>query len=241
MRRAGALDGRLYTLAVRRAPSALRRGRRVLIRRQGGGTAHRPSRRPAASLWRWGAGKGGPVTALQSQARPYRGSRARACDRVAVASSRLRLQMRGSAPHPFRRRPGAAETGAASGGFRGQWTMVVAQLLDFAVHDFEHLGAERLVNLVKARPRAMEERLRDATPVVAGAYAQIAAAVGKQRETGLVMAPHLVASLVTHSSTIDDERRLVEAFHHALDIMAVEGVEVAPDQLFFLGHMRLRS
>src|SRR5690348_4271581 len=118
--------------------------------------------------------------------------------------------------------------------------MVVAQLLDFAVHDFKHLGVDRLVNLVEARPRAMEERLRNAPPVVAGAYAQIAAAVGKQREAGLVMAPHLVASLVTHSRTVDDDRRLVEAFHHAFDIMAVEGVEVAPDQLLFGRHMRLR-
>ncbi|HEY2525578.1 MAG TPA: hypothetical protein VGI29_11010 [Candidatus Binataceae bacterium] len=54
------------------------------------------------------------------------------------------------------------------------------------------------------------------------------------------MPPDFVASLEPRSRGIDDYRGRMKASHYSLDVMAVEGIEVALNQ-FFLGSHNLTS
>src|SRR5437016_2997702 len=58
--------------------------------------------------------------------------------------------------------------------------MIVANLLDFAVHDLHYFGANRL-DFPAFRTGSVEERLGHAAAAVARAHAQIAARVGTWR------------------------------------------------------------
>ncbi|HEV7988058.1 MAG TPA: hypothetical protein VGP23_06205 [Candidatus Binataceae bacterium] len=43
-------------------------------------------------------------------------------------------------------------------GLGRQWAMIIADLLDFALYDLNHLGADRLDYSSASRPGAMEKR-----------------------------------------------------------------------------------
>src|SRR5215472_2662294 len=117
-----------------------------------------------------------------------------------------------------------------------QWAMVITDLLDFAISELDHFGADRFNHLVKTRTSAVEDRFRHAATRITGHHLQITTAVGHRRETGLVMALNLVAALEADASCIDYHRIAMEARHHRFQVVAIEGVEVALNQFFFESH-----
>jgi hypothetical protein len=118
----------------------------------------------------------------------------------------------------------------------GQWTMIIANLPELAIGEFEHLGAHRLDNLV-GTSSAMKQgfrphRARNFQPSCANRSGRLVL-----RQTSLVMTPDLVASFEFCPAGIDDRRVVVEACHDALDIMAVERIEVALNGFLFGCHL----
>src|SRR5438128_7459 len=114
--------------------------------------------------------------------------------------------------------------------------MIIADLLDLAVHDLHYFRTDRL-DLTTLGPRPGEEGLRDSVAVVARADAQRAMSVGKRGKLGLVGTPHLGTTSTALAIRADQDRLVVIAGHHPFDIVAVEGVKVALNELFLGRHI----
>jgi hypothetical protein len=114
--------------------------------------------------------------------------------------------------------------------------MVVANFFDSPVNDLNDFGTNRFDQLSVAWPRAMEIRFRDPAPGVSSEHPEIAATVWHQGEAGFIVPPHLLTSLKARAGRIQHYGILVEADHHSFDIVVVERVKVALDQLFLGGH-----
>src|SRR5262245_38177494 len=104
--------------------------------------------------------------------------------------------------------------------------MVVADFFDLAIHDFHDLGPDRLHDVPFSWTGAMEERLRHAAPVIAGARPQVAATVREERKAGLVRAPYLCSACKASPLRVHNHRVVVKAGHHALDVVVVERLKV---------------
>ena len=74
--------------------------------------------------------------------------------------------------------------------------MIIADLLDFAIHDLNHLGADRLDNSSASRPGATEERFGHSPAGISGEQPQIAAAIRHERELGLILPSDFVPPFV---------------------------------------------
>src|SRR2546425_9935967 len=98
--------------------------------------------------------------------------------------------------------------------------VIIADLFDLAVHDLHDLGPDRLNNPPFPWTGTVEARFRHAAAVVAGARTQVAATVGEERKAGLVRAPHLLPPLKPPALSIHNDRMVVEAGYHALDVVA---------------------
>ena len=113
--------------------------------------------------------------------------------------------------------------------------MIVADLFDLAVRDLHYFRPQRFNDFAELRTRAAKERFGNSATAIARAQAQIAVAVGKLIEAGLVMAADHIATFPTLAGWIDDHGMLVKARHHGLDIVLVERVKIALDEFFFPG------
>jgi len=111
--------------------------------------------------------------------------------------------------------------------------MVVADLLDPLVGELEHFGTERLDHSPPAIEGAVEQRLRHPTTVVANERAEVASTVVRHRELEPIQPTDGVDTLVPPALTVDHDGVRVKTRHHCFEVVAVEGVKVAPDDVFF--------
>src|SRR5262245_28893328 len=111
--------------------------------------------------------------------------------------------------------------------------MVIANLLDPLVCELEHFGTERLDHGSASIESAVEQRLRHATTVVANERAEVASTVVRHRELEPIQPTDGVDTLVPPALTVDHDRVRVKTCHYCFEVVAVERVEVAPDDVFF--------
>ena len=111
--------------------------------------------------------------------------------------------------------------------------MVIADLLDPLVGELEHFGAERLDHGSAAIERAVEQGLGHASTVVANERAEVASTVVRHRELEPIQPTDGVDTLVPPALTIDHDWVRVKTCHHRFEVVAVEGVEVASDDVLF--------
>src|SRR6266404_3302646 len=114
--------------------------------------------------------------------------------------------------------------------------MVVANLLDLAIDDVHHLGADALNDLAGALSGSIEIRLGHGVTGVAGRTAQVATAVRHRRECRLIVAPYRIASFEAFTFRILDTGVFVETGHHGLNVVPIESLEVTLDELLFGSH-----
>src|SRR6516165_6945085 len=63
--------------------------------------------------------------------------------------------------------------------------------------------------------------------------AEVAPTVIRYRELEPIQPTDGVDTLVPPALTVDDDRVRVKTCHHRFEVVAIEGVEVAPDHVFF--------
>src|SRR5215510_1277020 len=114
--------------------------------------------------------------------------------------------------------------------------MIIANFLDFAVHNFYYFRADRL-HFPAFRVCAMKERFSHAATTVAGAQAQITMSIRKQRELGFVRTPHRFTPFTSLARRANKDRLLMIAGHHAVEVVAVESVEIPVNHFLFTCHL----
>src|ERR1700739_3928503 len=103
--------------------------------------------------------------------------------------------------------------------------MIVADLLNPAVRDFDDFRTNSLDHFPVPRPSTVKKRFGHAASRISGEHAEIAAAIRHQRESRFVIAPPLLASFEARTGSVDDRGRRMKAVHYALNVVAVEYVE----------------
>jgi hypothetical protein len=116
------------------------------------------------------------------------------------------------------------------------WPVVIADLLDVSVNDLHYLFTGSLDDFTIARTGAAEDGFRHASAVFAVKPAEVAAPVRKQSERGLVTAPHCLPTCKAAPIPIYYQDSVMKAGHEALNVVAVKGIKVPTDKLFFQGH-----
>ena len=105
--------------------------------------------------------------------------------------------------------------------------MVVAQRLDLAVSKLEYLGPDRGNTLPASCMSADEQRLGHTATGVACDGSHFASPVWEAGELVLVAPPNGFAAVVAAAFHVDEKRLIVKTRHDSVDVMPVEGIEVA--------------
>ena len=111
--------------------------------------------------------------------------------------------------------------------------VVVSDFLDSFVSELEYFGAERLNVGPITLESTVKERLRHSATVVADERAEVAPTVSRQRKLEAIQPPYGIDAFMPSAVTVHHYRLRMKAGDHLVEIVLVERVEVASDDLFF--------